>query len=769
MIPELIQGDRVTSAAAGIVQLPASGVQADVGVESQFSTALNQPEPVSSAGQTDSTGSAVVESPGSVELANRDVAVVTGVSSGNAPTESATSGTVAVPSGSAPVEQPESSGGRLSREGSGESASDSIAFSPSQEIDASLVTPESLVEVLQVGTALSVATVLEKDRAGSQSLPHAGTVVTSTKQASSGSAGRITAYQVSGDASRVGSVAEDSVTDESHTESDLGVGKPFPELPSLSPLTSARGALVETPVTGDSVPESSSEDVSEPSGVLTVESQQVFIDAGGLVPDETVSPVAVVDAVEDVDLTPLPSLSGGDFSERVRPRVVTTLATDSTGSSDDSGSTAIISSAVPKSTRPEQAAVADSAEPELNLRVNGIDDAEIVHDAPEAASHEQKSIAEPPVEVETTYRRHETSQRIERPVPPPVAVDSVVDSADVLRRTETVPAVIPIAKQSSDEFSPEVDDVDQGESTQRVDTVVRPKSPPVQPPVHRAPVRSTGRVQPLDSVTPAESVVRPPTATEPAVLVPDEPSPKSGQIQSVPATSDVADSAAEPPPVSGSRLVGSGEISAPAPQPSVSSADVTTESGGSAESTQGRSQVATSGTRAETAASAPAPRPVVANTGTVPAAPPHEAAIPQPVAVEVSTAVNAIQRGVHGDGHIRIQLDPPELGTMLVDVARGDDGVIARLEVTTGAAHRAVMETLAELQQSLSRNGVTVDRVEVVLTENRNDGSRQDRGQSSRDGRPTEQRQQGQRQNHEREQREGRPDDEQKDDESELD
>lgn len=123
---------------------------------------------------------------------------------------------------------------------------------------------------------------------------------------------------------------------------------------------------------------------------------------------------------------------------------------------------------------------------------------------------------------------------------------------------------------------------------------------------------------------------------------------------------------------------------------------------------------------------------------------PAPEAAPRTLPVEVATATNAIQRVLSGQGRVRVRLDPVELGAMVVDIAHGEDGVVARLEVTTGAAHRAITETLGDLQQSLTRSGVTVDRVEVVLSENRSEGSRQERGQSSRDGRPSEQRQQGQ-------------------------
>lgn len=99
------------------------------------------------------------------------------------------------------------------------------------------------------------------------------------------------------------------------------------------------------------------------------------------------------------------------------------------------------------------------------------------------------------------------------------------------------------------------------------------------------------------------------------------------------------------------------------------------------------------------------------------------------VPMEIQDAVSAIQEATSGDSHIRVRLNPRELGNMLVDVSRTDNGVVARLEVESAAARVAVMETLPDLQQSLSRSGSSVDRIEVVLTETRAEAGRQESGQ----------------------------------------
>jgi len=100
------------------------------------------------------------------------------------------------------------------------------------------------------------------------------------------------------------------------------------------------------------------------------------------------------------------------------------------------------------------------------------------------------------------------------------------------------------------------------------------------------------------------------------------------------------------------------------------------------------------------------------------------------VPMEIQDAVSAIQEATNGDSHIRVRLNPRQLGNMLVDVSRTDNGVVARLEVESAAARVAVLETLLDLQQSLSRSGASVDRIEVVLTETRAESGRQESGQS---------------------------------------
>lgn len=124
------------------------------------------------------------------------------------------------------------------------------------------------------------------------------------------------------------------------------------------------------------------------------------------------------------------------------------------------------------------------------------------------------------------------------------------------------------------------------------------------------------------------------------------------------------------------------------------------------------------------------PAPATATAATSNASAPSEVVREPAVPMEIQDAVSAIQEATSGDSHIRVRLNPRELGSMLVDVSRTENGVVARLEVESAAARVAVLETLPDLQQSLTRSGSTVDRVEVVLTETRAESGRQESDQS---------------------------------------
>lgn len=123
----------------------------------------------------------------------------------------------------------------------------------------------------------------------------------------------------------------------------------------------------------------------------------------------------------------------------------------------------------------------------------------------------------------------------------------------------------------------------------------------------------------------------------------------------------------------------------------------------------------------------------------------------------VQRALSAIQSAAEGGSRLRVQLNPVELGALLVEIEQTPQGIVARLEVGNAAAHALLVDSLSDLQQSLSRSQSVVDWIDVVLTETRTETSRQQREQGQQRDQP-EQRGQQQRGDAESERRHQRDD-----------
>lgn len=80
--------------------------------------------------------------------------------------------------------------------------------------------------------------------------------------------------------------------------------------------------------------------------------------------------------------------------------------------------------------------------------------------------------------------------------------------------------------------------------------------------------------------------------------------------------------------------------------------------------------------------------------------------------------MNAVRGAVGGNRSFRVVLQPPELGVLQVEIATDANGkMTARLDVQTQAAHQALSDNLTDLRSALTRQGITLDRIEIQLTE----------------------------------------------------
>ncbi len=77
-----------------------------------------------------------------------------------------------------------------------------------------------------------------------------------------------------------------------------------------------------------------------------------------------------------------------------------------------------------------------------------------------------------------------------------------------------------------------------------------------------------------------------------------------------------------------------------------------------------------------------------------------------------------IQQASESGRVMRIRLDPPELGSMQIEVGRVNGQLVARIEVDNPHARALVFEQLQLLRESLQQQGLRIDRLEVELNEN---------------------------------------------------
>ena len=77
-----------------------------------------------------------------------------------------------------------------------------------------------------------------------------------------------------------------------------------------------------------------------------------------------------------------------------------------------------------------------------------------------------------------------------------------------------------------------------------------------------------------------------------------------------------------------------------------------------------------------------------------------------------------IQQASESGKAMRIRLDPPELGSLQIEVGRVNGQIVARIEVDNPTARALVFEQLQMLRDSLQQQGLRVDRLEVEINEN---------------------------------------------------
>lgn len=178
-------------------------------------------------------------------------------------------------------------------------------------------------------------------------------------------------------------------------------------------------------------------------------------------------------------------------------------------------------------------------------------------------------------------------------------------------------------------------------------------------------------------------------------------------------------------------------------------------SGDSAAATVGRFLIETTGEGEPTTANLPsqASERAVSATSTNPT--PTRASVERPSTIDVTVttlsqllvggtdgadALEAAAKALSGtqrpgNHHVTLQLDPPELGQLRLDIRMRHQEMTLRVAADTADVARLIESRLAELRDALAVHGIRIDRSEVVVrshgTENANSQSGQHGGSSN--------------------------------------
>jgi len=118
----------------------------------------------------------------------------------------------------------------------------------------------------------------------------------------------------------------------------------------------------------------------------------------------------------------------------------------------------------------------------------------------------------------------------------------------------------------------------------------------------------------------------------------------------------------------------------------------------------------------------------------------------------VRQVIGAMQQAVESNERLRVHLNPPELGTVMVEVSRTQHGIVAKIEFSNANTQQTVANSLPELHRTLSQTGIVMDRVEVTIRDQRPESPER----QPREERGRQQQSFSQQQNQERQQRQQR-------------
>jgi len=83
----------------------------------------------------------------------------------------------------------------------------------------------------------------------------------------------------------------------------------------------------------------------------------------------------------------------------------------------------------------------------------------------------------------------------------------------------------------------------------------------------------------------------------------------------------------------------------------------------------------------------------------------------------VNRVADAVRTAGRNGRQLRIRLQPPELGTLQIEVSSRNGVLSARLEVQTTSAQQAILENMTLLKNALAQNGTRLEHIDVQLND----------------------------------------------------
>jgi flagellar hook-length control protein FliK len=97
----------------------------------------------------------------------------------------------------------------------------------------------------------------------------------------------------------------------------------------------------------------------------------------------------------------------------------------------------------------------------------------------------------------------------------------------------------------------------------------------------------------------------------------------------------------------------------------------------------------------------------------------------------IDRVTNSLRAGFDNGGQLRMRLEPPAIGKVQVEVAAGNSGVTARLEVQSSAARQTLLDNISLLHTAITQTGASVNRIEVVVAPQTKDDAPTDQQSNS--------------------------------------